>query len=65
MASPESASPRADPARGAARIRFDKWLWAARFYRTRALAAQAIDAGQARLAAGASSRRTPCGSATQ
>ena len=33
----------------AARLRFDKWLWAARFYKTRALAAQAIDAGQARL----------------
>jgi ribosome-associated heat shock protein Hsp15 len=33
----------------AARCRFDKWLWAARFYRTRALAAAAIDAGQARL----------------
>jgi ribosome-associated heat shock protein Hsp15 len=31
------------------RVRFDKWLWAARFYRTRTLAAQAIDAGQARL----------------
>jgi len=31
-------------------IRFDKWLWAARFYRTRTLAAQAIEAGQARLA---------------
>ena len=31
------------------RIRFDKWLWAARFYRTRALAAQAIDSGQTRL----------------
>jgi ribosome-associated heat shock protein Hsp15 len=30
-------------------LRFDKWLWAARFYRTRPLAAQAIDAGQARL----------------
>ncbi len=33
----------------AARVRFDKWLWAARFYRTRSLAAQAIEAGQARL----------------
>ena len=32
-----------------AAIRFDKWLWAARFYKTRSLAAQAIDAGQARL----------------
>ncbi len=31
-----------------ARVRFDKWLWAARFYRTRSLAAQAIDAGHAR-----------------
>ena len=30
--------------------RFDKWLWAARFYKTRTLAAQAIEAGQARLA---------------
>src|SRR5262245_12741130 len=34
---------------GAARVRFDKWLWDARFYKTRALAAQAIDAGQARI----------------
>jgi ribosome-associated heat shock protein Hsp15 len=32
------------------RVRFDKWLWAARFYKTRSLAAQAIDTGQARLA---------------
>jgi len=31
------------------RVRFDKWLWAARFYKTRTVAAQAIDAGQARL----------------
>jgi len=47
---------RADPKRGAAdapasvdRVRFDKWLWAARFYKTRSLAAQAIETGQARL----------------
>lgn len=33
----------------AERVRFDKWLWAARFYRTRSLAAQAIEAGQARI----------------
>ncbi len=33
------------------RMRMDKWLWAARFYRTRSLAAAAIEAGQARLAA--------------
>jgi len=31
------------------RIRFDKWLWAARFYKTRSLAAAAIEAGQARI----------------
>jgi ribosome-associated heat shock protein Hsp15 len=31
------------------RVRFDKWLWAARFYRTRSLCAQAIDAGQVRV----------------
>jgi ribosome-associated heat shock protein Hsp15 len=32
-----------------ARIRLDKWLWAARFYRTRSLAAQAIEAGAVRV----------------
>ena len=28
------------------RVRLDKWLWAARFYKTRALSADAIDAGK-------------------
>ena len=28
------------------RVRVDKWLWAARFYKTRGLAAEAIDAGK-------------------
>ena len=32
-----------------ARMRIDKWLWAARFYRTRSLAAQAIAAGHVKL----------------
>ncbi|MDH5263130.1 MAG: S4 domain-containing protein [Betaproteobacteria bacterium] len=27
-------------------LRIDKWLWAARFFRTRGLAAEAIDAGR-------------------
>ena len=27
-------------------VRLDKWLWAARFYKTRALAVQAIDGGK-------------------
>ena len=42
---------RADPATAPDddRVRFDKWLWAARFYKTRSLCAQAVDAGQARV----------------
>jgi ribosome-associated heat shock protein Hsp15 len=31
------------------RLRLDKWLWAARFYKTRTLAAQAVEAGQVRV----------------
>lgn len=31
------------------RARLDKWLWAARFYKTRSLAAQAVSAGKVRL----------------
>ena len=31
------------------RLRLDKWLWAARFFKTRSLASQAIDAGRVRL----------------
>ena len=37
----------AEADRGA--VRLDKWLWAARFYRTRSAAAAAIDAGQVRV----------------
>jgi ribosome-associated heat shock protein Hsp15 len=33
----------------AARVRLDKWLWAARFYKTRTLAAVAIESGQVRV----------------
>jgi len=31
-------------------VRLDKWLWAARFFRTRSLATAAISAGDARVA---------------
>ncbi len=30
-------------------VRVDKWLWAARFFKTRSLAKQAVDAGHIRL----------------
>lgn len=40
------AAPQADEVPS---VRFDLWLWAARFYKTRALAKQAIESGRARV----------------
>ncbi|MGB8437426.1 MAG: RNA-binding S4 domain-containing protein, partial [Burkholderiales bacterium] len=31
------------------RLRIDKWLWAARFFKTRSLAAQAVEGGRIQL----------------
>ncbi|MGQ0698652.1 MAG: RNA-binding S4 domain-containing protein [Panacagrimonas sp.] len=33
---------------GSGRVRLDKWLWAARFFRTRSIAKQAIESGHVR-----------------
>ena len=37
------------PEKSDPRVRLDKWLYAARFYKTRSIAAQAIEAGRARV----------------
>ena len=38
--------PEDDDSRLAGRLRIDKWLWCARFYRSRALAAEAVTGGK-------------------
>jgi ribosome-associated heat shock protein Hsp15 len=40
-----TSSPENDRGAGA-RVRLDKWLWAARFFKTRSAAAQAVDGGK-------------------
>ena len=42
---------------GAAEMRLDKWLWSARFYKTRALAVTAIETSKVRRQSGEDSER--------
>lgn len=44
--SPETHSPEAHSPEAQATVRLDIWLWAARFYKTRSLARQAIETGK-------------------
>ncbi len=41
--------PASDPTTTSGKVRLDKWLWAARFYKTRSLSSEEIDKGRVKL----------------
>lgn len=47
-----SKSSKENQSAGLARVRLDKWLWAARFYKTRSIAKQAIEGGKVQCQGG-------------
>ncbi len=50
MAKQTRVGSKPDPTPTPISLRLDKWLWVARFYKTRSLAAKAIETGQVRVA---------------
>ncbi|GAB1362607.1 RNA-binding S4 domain-containing protein [Rhodobacter sp.] len=49
MAGPGSRDTGPRPAPAAPRLRIDKWLWQARFFKTRSLAAAVVETGHVRV----------------